>query len=82
MQSAFLEKMSSRKSNVKFIKFNGFESIRDLENFLLVFEDSCEDVDDDKEFVSLATAVRHRGIDVLYIQHTFFFKFDGLVRLI
>ena len=74
MQSAFLEKMSSRKSNVKFIKFNGFESIRDLENFLLVFDDSCEDVYDDKEFVRLATAVRHRGIDVLYIQHTFFFQ--------
>ena len=44
MQPAFSEKVSSREVNVKFMKFNEFESLRILENVLLVFNDSCEDI--------------------------------------
>ena len=43
--------------------------MRKLENVLLVFDDSCEDIYNDKEFVRLATAGRHREIDVIYIKH-------------
>ena len=67
MQPAFSEKVSSREVNVEFMKFDGFESVRKLENVLLVFDDSCEDIYNDKEFVRLATAGRHRGIDVIYV---------------
>ena len=44
MQPAFSEKVSSQEVNVKFMKFNEFESLRILENVLLVFNDSCEDI--------------------------------------
>ena len=72
MQPAFSEKVSSREVNVEFMKFDGFESVRKLENVLLVFDDSCEDIYNDKEFVRLATAGRHRGIDVIYVKHNLF----------
>ena len=49
------------------MKFNGFESLRNLENVLLVFDNSCKDIYNDKEFVRLATA--GRGIDVIYVKH-------------
>ena len=64
--------MSPREVNVEFMKFDGFESVRKLENVLLVFDDSCEDIYNDKEFVRLATAGRHRGIDVIYVKHNLF----------
>ena len=51
---------------------NGFESLRNLENVLLVFDNSCEDIYNDKEFVRLATAGRHRGIDVMYVKDSLF----------
>ena len=72
MQPAFSVKVSSREVNVEFMKFDGFESVRKLENVLLVFDDSCEDIYHDKEFVRLATAGRHRGIDVIYVKHNLF----------
>ena len=72
MQTAFSEKVSSREVNVKFMKFNGFESLRNLEKFLLVFDDSCKNIYYDKEFVRLATAGRHRGIDVIYVKYNLF----------
>ena len=73
MQPAFSEKVSSREVNVGFMKFDGSEYVRKLENVLLVFFDvSCEDIYNDKEFVRLATAGRHRGIDVIYVKHNLF----------
>ena len=37
MQPTFSEKKSSREVNMKFMKFNGFKSLRNLENFLSSF---------------------------------------------
>ena len=54
------------------MKINGFESLRNLENVLHVFDYSCEDIYNDKEFVRLATAGRHRAIDVLHVKHKLF----------
>ena len=72
MEPAFSEKMSSREVNVKIMNFDGFQYVRKLEKVLLVFNDSCEDIYKDKEFVRLATAGRHRGIDVIYVKHNLF----------
>ena len=72
MQPEFSEKVSSREVNLKFMEFDGFESERNLENVLLVFDDSCEDIYNDKEFVRLARAGRHRGIDVISVKDKFF----------
>ena len=39
---------------------------------LLVFDDSCEEKYNDIDFVKLATAGRHKGLDVIYIKHSLF----------
>ena len=54
------------------IKFDGFDRLRNIEIILLVFDDSCEEIYNDKEFVKLATAGRHRGLDVIYVEHNLF----------
>ena len=60
------------KVNIFFTKFSGFEFISQLENCLLVFDNSCEETFNDKEFSKLATAGRHRNITVIYIKHNLF----------
>ena len=45
------------------MKFNGFED---------VFDDACEDIYNDKDFVRLVTASRHRELDVIYVKHNLF----------
>ena len=37
-----------------------------------MFDDSCEEVYNDKEFVKLATAGRHKSLDVIYFKHNLF----------
>ena len=39
---------------------------------MLVFDDSCEEIFNDKEFSKLATAGRHRIISVIYVKHNLF----------
>ena len=61
-----------RNLNIFFTKFSGFDFISQLENCLLVFDDSCEEIFNDKEFSKLATAGRHRNISVIYVKHNLF----------
>ena len=61
-----------RDLNIYFTKFSGFEFISQLENCLLVFDDSCEEIFIDKEFSKLATAGRHKKISVIYVKHNLF----------
>ena len=61
-----------REVNIFFTKFFGFEFISQLENCLLVFDDSCEENFNDKEFSKLATTGRHRNISVIYVKHNLF----------
>ena len=55
-----------------------FELIDSLKNngtkYLLIFDDSCEEVCSSKEFVKIATAGRHRGLSTIYIKHNLFHK--------
>ena len=60
------------KPNIHFKKFSDFEPISELENCLLVFDDSCEEIFNDKDFSKLATAGRHRNISVIYVKHNLF----------
>ena len=46
--------------------------ISELENSLLVFDDSCEETFNDKEFFKLATAGPHKNISVIYVMHNLF----------
>ena len=67
-KSQFIE----RKMNIQFIKFSGFEQLSELDDCLLVFDDSCEEIFNDKEFSKLATAGRHKKINVIYVKHNLF----------
>ena len=66
-------KLSSieRNLNIFFTKFSGFDFISQLQNCLLVFDDSCEEIFNDKEFSKLSTE-RHRNISVIYVKHNLF----------
>ena len=66
------------------MKFNGFESVKNLEMVLLICDDSCEDIYNDKQFVRLATAIRQRREEEMYymVSITCFNKVDVCVRLI
>ena len=58
--------------NIFMTKFSGSEFFSQLKNCLLVFDDSCEEIFNDKEFSKLATAGRHRNISVIYVKHNLF----------
>ena len=61
------------KLNIEFKQFSGFELVSEIENNLLVFDDSFEEIFNDKEFSKLATnAGRHRNISVIYVKHNLF----------
>ena len=40
--------------------------------YLLIFDDSCEEISNSKGFVDIATAGRHRGLSTIYIKDNLF----------
>ena len=62
--------------NLEFVRGVNFEFIDLLENngtkYLLIFDDSCEQICNSKAFVDLATAGRHRGLSTIHIKHNLF----------
>ena len=65
IQRIYSEKSKTHSIDLTFIKLNGFDSLRNLENILLVFDDSCEEIYNDK-------AGRQRGLIVIYVTHNLF----------
>ena len=55
-----------------------FEFIDSLKNhvtkYLLIFDDSCEEICNSKAFVNIATAGRLRGLSTIYIKHNLFHR--------
>ena len=72
IQPVVMDELNARRIHIEFVKFDGFDRLRNIENILLVFDDSCEQIYNDKQFVKLATAGRHRGLDVIYVKHNLF----------
>ena len=64
------------QKNPKFIQKIDFKLIENLPNnekiYLLIFDDSCEEISNSKQFVKVATAGRHRSLNTFYIKHNFF----------
>ena len=64
------------KKNIEFVQGVDFELIQNLPNngtkFLLIFDDSCEEISSSKEFVKIATVGRHKGLSTVYIKHNLF----------
>ena len=65
-----------QRKNLKFIRGVDFDLIENLPKngtkYLLIFDDSCEEILNSKQFVNIATAWRHRGLNSLYIKHNLF----------
>ena len=40
--------------------------------YILIFDDSCEEISSSKEFMKIATAGRHKGLSTVYIKHNLF----------
>ena len=62
--------------NLDFFEGVNFEFIDSLKNngtkYLVIFDDSCEEICNSKAFVDTATAGRHRGLRTIYFKHNLF----------
>ena len=62
--------------NLEFVQGVNFEFIDPLKNngtkYLLIFDESCEEICNSKAFVDIATAGRHRGPSTINIKHNLF----------
>ena len=70
--------------NLEFVQGVDFEFIDSLKaKYLLTFDDSCEEIWNSKEFVDIAIAGRHRGLNTIYIRQNLFHqsKFRQSVEL-
>ena len=65
-----------QRKNFKVIQGVDFDLIENIPNkatkYLLIFDDSCEEISNSKQFVKDATAGRHRGLNTIYIKHNLF----------
>ena len=52
--------MQQKIPHIEFIKYSGLDITKQLSDCLLVYDDSCEEIFNDKEFVKIATSGRHR----------------------
>ena len=57
---------------IEFLKNSGFDITKNLSHCLLIYDDSCEEIFNDKEFVKIATSGRHRKLHVIYVKHNLF----------
>ena len=65
--------MQKKIDNLEFVQGVHFEFINSLKKngtkYLLIFDDSCAEFWNCKEFLDIATAGRHRGFSTIYIKH-------------
>ena len=70
--------MQMEIENLEFVQGVNFEFIDSFKNngtkYLLIFDDSCEEICNSKAFVDIATAGRHRGLSTIYIKHKVFHR--------
>ena len=68
--------MQNEIENFEFVQGVNFEFIDSVKNngakYLLIFDDSREEICYSKAFVDVATAERHRGLSTIYIKHNLF----------
>ena len=54
---------------IEFVKHSGFDIAKNLSHCLLTYDDSCEEIFNDKKFVKIATSGSHCKINVIYVKH-------------
>ena len=57
---------------IEFLKYSGFDITKHLSHCLLIYDDSCEEIFNDKEFVKIATSGRHCKLHVIYVKPNLF----------
>ena len=62
----------SERLNIEFIPCLDIERIKNLENCLLVFDDSCEEIYQEEAFVKIAVADSHRKLHCIFVKHNLF----------
>ena len=67
-----LFKEISEKLDFEFVSCLNIQMIKQLENCLHVFDDSCEEIYQEKEFVKLAVAGRPRNVHCIFVKHNLF----------
>ena len=64
--------------NIEFIQNVDFDLIENLPsdgtNYMLIFDDSCEEICKSTHFNKLATAGRHKNLSCIYVKHNLFHK--------
>ena len=68
--------MQKEIENLEFVQGVNFEVIDSLKNngtkYLLIYDDSCEEICNSIAFVDISTVGRHRGLSTIYIKHNLF----------
>ena len=68
--------MQKEIGNLEFVRGVNFEFIDSIKNngtkYLLIFDNSYEEICNSKAFVDIATAGRHWGLSTIYIKHNLF----------
>ena len=68
-----MQKEIERLVFVRGVSFAFIDSLKtNGTKYLLIFDDSCEEICNSKDFVVIATADRHRGLSTIYIKHNLF----------
>ena len=57
---------------IEFLKYSGLDITKNLSHCLLIYDDSFEEIFNDKEFVKIATSGRYRKLHVIYVKHNLF----------
>ncbi len=58
--------------DIQFVSVIDFDMIEQIENALLIFDDSCEDIYNEKRFLKLAVSGRHKKVGIIYVKHNLF----------
>ena len=64
--------MQQKIPHIKFIKYSEWDITKKLSDCLLIYDDSSEEIFNDKEFMKIATSGRHRKLNVIYVKHNLF----------
>ena len=63
--------VSHNKFYIKFIKLSSFEIVNNLRDCMIVFDDTCEEFFNEKDFFKLPTAGKFKNFHVFYVKQEF-----------
>ena len=72
IQPIVRDELNARIIQIEFVNLDEIDRLRNIENILLLFDDSSEEIYNDDEIVKLATAGRHKGLMVIYAKQNLF----------